>query len=48
LWGGPERVAEGLAAYGEAGAAWVVVGPLDSGNPDNARVLGEAVLPLLR
>jgi alkanesulfonate monooxygenase SsuD/methylene tetrahydromethanopterin reductase-like flavin-dependent oxidoreductase (luciferase family) len=48
LWGGPERVAEGLAAYGEAGAAWVIVGPLDSANPDNARVLGEAVLPLLR
>jgi alkanesulfonate monooxygenase SsuD/methylene tetrahydromethanopterin reductase-like flavin-dependent oxidoreductase (luciferase family) len=48
LWGGPERVAEGLAAYGDAGAAWVIVGPLDSANPVNARVLGEAVLPLLR
>lgn len=48
VWGGPERVAEALAAYGEAGATWVIVGPLDSANPDNAGILGQAVLPLLR
>jgi alkanesulfonate monooxygenase SsuD/methylene tetrahydromethanopterin reductase-like flavin-dependent oxidoreductase (luciferase family) len=48
LWGGPERVAETLAAYGEAGATWVIVGPLDSANPDNAGILGQVVLPLLR
>ncbi|MDQ3946566.1 MAG: hypothetical protein M3357_15725, partial [Actinomycetota bacterium] len=47
VWGGPERVAEALAAYGEAGAGWVIVGPLDSGDPDNAGILGEAVRPLL-
>ena len=48
VWGGPERVAETLAAYSEAGAAWVIVGPLDSADPDNAAILGEAVRPLLR
>lgn len=45
--GGPERVAEELAAYRDAGAAWVMVGPVDSSDPDNARVLGERVAPLL-
>jgi alkanesulfonate monooxygenase SsuD/methylene tetrahydromethanopterin reductase-like flavin-dependent oxidoreductase (luciferase family) len=48
VWGGPERVAEAFAAYGQAGATWVIVGPLDSGDPDNARLLGQAVRPLLR
>ena len=47
VWGGPERVAESLAAYGEAGAGWVVIGPIDSSDPDNASLLGEAVRPLL-
>lgn len=47
VWGGPERVAEFLAAYAEAGASWVIIGPLDSADPDNAAVLGEAVRPLL-
>ncbi|HXY94475.1 MAG TPA: LLM class flavin-dependent oxidoreductase [Acidimicrobiia bacterium] len=46
--GGPERVAEELRAYAAAGAEWIIVGPVDSSEPDNARVLGEAVLPLLR
>lgn len=45
--GGPERVAEALRAYADAGARWVVVGPVDSSDPDNAAILGEAVLPLL-
>jgi alkanesulfonate monooxygenase SsuD/methylene tetrahydromethanopterin reductase-like flavin-dependent oxidoreductase (luciferase family) len=47
VWGGPERVAEALAAYGKEGAGWVIVGPLDSGDPDNAAILGGAVKPLL-
>jgi alkanesulfonate monooxygenase SsuD/methylene tetrahydromethanopterin reductase-like flavin-dependent oxidoreductase (luciferase family) len=47
LVGGPERVAEGLRAYLEAGARWLVVGPVDSSDPENAAILGEAVLPLL-
>lgn len=48
VWGGPERVAEAVAAYAAAGAAWVVLAPIDSSNPENAAVLGEAVRPLLR
>jgi alkanesulfonate monooxygenase SsuD/methylene tetrahydromethanopterin reductase-like flavin-dependent oxidoreductase (luciferase family) len=45
--GGPERVAEVLRAYGAAGAEWVIAGPVDSSDPDNATVLGELVKPLL-
>ena len=47
LVGGPERVAEGLRAYVQAGARWIVAGPVDSSDPDNAAILGESVLPLL-
>jgi alkanesulfonate monooxygenase SsuD/methylene tetrahydromethanopterin reductase-like flavin-dependent oxidoreductase (luciferase family) len=47
LVGGPARIAEELRAYGDAGAEWVIVGPVDSKSPDNARLLGERVLPLL-
>ena len=47
LCGGPERVAEAVGEYAAAGAAWVVLGPLDPSDPDNAAVLGEAVRPLL-
>jgi alkanesulfonate monooxygenase SsuD/methylene tetrahydromethanopterin reductase-like flavin-dependent oxidoreductase (luciferase family) len=45
--GGPEEVAAVLRAYGAAGADWVIVGPVDSSDPDNARILGELVKPLL-
>ena len=45
--GGPERVAEVLRAYGAAGAEWVIAGPVDSSDPDNATALGELVKPLL-
>jgi alkanesulfonate monooxygenase SsuD/methylene tetrahydromethanopterin reductase-like flavin-dependent oxidoreductase (luciferase family) len=45
--GGPERIAEVLRTYGEAGATWVIAGPVDSSDPDNAAVLGEAVKPRL-
>jgi alkanesulfonate monooxygenase SsuD/methylene tetrahydromethanopterin reductase-like flavin-dependent oxidoreductase (luciferase family) len=45
--GGPEQVAEVVRAYGAAGAEWVIVGPVDSSDPDNASVLGELVKPLL-
>jgi len=47
LVGGPERVAEALAAYGAAGAEWAMVGPVDSSDPENAAILGERVAPLL-
>lgn len=46
--GGPERVAEQLRSYLDAGAEWLIAGPLDSSDPDNASILGELVLPLLR
>jgi alkanesulfonate monooxygenase SsuD/methylene tetrahydromethanopterin reductase-like flavin-dependent oxidoreductase (luciferase family) len=45
--GGPEQVAEVLRAYGAAGAEWVIVGPVDSSDPDNAEILGTLVKPLL-
>lgn len=46
--GGPELVAGALRAYVEAGAEWLVIGPIDSSDPDNARILGEEILPRLR
>jgi alkanesulfonate monooxygenase SsuD/methylene tetrahydromethanopterin reductase-like flavin-dependent oxidoreductase (luciferase family) len=46
--GGPERVADALRAYADAGAQWLIAGPVDSSDPENARLLGEEVLPLLR
>ena len=45
--GGPEQVADALRAYGAAGADWVIVGAVDSSDPDNAALLGEVVKPLL-
>lgn len=45
--GGPERVAEQLRPYLDAGARWLILGPLDSSDPENAAILGELVLPLL-
>jgi alkanesulfonate monooxygenase SsuD/methylene tetrahydromethanopterin reductase-like flavin-dependent oxidoreductase (luciferase family) len=46
--GGPERVAERLRGYIAAGAEWIVVGPLDSADPENPAILGERIVPLLR
>lgn len=40
--GGPAEVAGQLAAFGAAGAEWVILGPLDSSNPDNAAHLAAA------
>lgn len=45
--GGPERVADALRAYADAGAEWVIAGPVDSSDPENAVLLGERVAPLL-
>lgn len=47
LVGGPQRVADGLRAYADRGAEWVIVGPIDSSDPENATRLGDLVLPLL-
>lgn len=45
--GGPEGAARQLDAFAEAGAAWAIVGPVDSQDPENAQRLGERVRPLL-
>lgn len=47
LVAGPERLAEAVADYAAAGAGWVILGPIDSADPDNATLLGESVRPLL-
>lgn len=46
--GGPDLVAGALRAYVEAGAEWLMIGPVDSSDPDNARILGREILPRLR
>jgi len=45
--GGPDLVAGALRAYVDAGAEWLMIGPIDSSDPDNARILGEQILPRL-
>ena len=47
LIGGPERMADAIRHYGDAGAQWVILGPIDSSDADNAAVLGERIAPLL-
>ena len=32
----------------DAGAEWLMIGPIDSSDPDNARILGHEILPRLR
>ncbi|MFI5053768.1 MAG: LLM class flavin-dependent oxidoreductase [Acidimicrobiia bacterium] len=46
--GGPDTVAAALRGFVDAGADWLMVGPVDSSDPENARLLGEEVLPRLR
>ena len=46
--GGPDLVADALRAYVDAGAEWLMIGPVDSSDPENARILGEEILPRLR
>jgi alkanesulfonate monooxygenase SsuD/methylene tetrahydromethanopterin reductase-like flavin-dependent oxidoreductase (luciferase family) len=46
--GGPELAAQQLCAYARAGASWAVLGPIDSSDPENATILGEAIAPLVR
>ncbi len=36
LVGGPERIAEILVGYVNAGASWIALGPIDSSDPSNA------------
>jgi alkanesulfonate monooxygenase SsuD/methylene tetrahydromethanopterin reductase-like flavin-dependent oxidoreductase (luciferase family) len=39
--GGPAAVAAACGAYAHAGAQWVIAGPVDSRNPENAALLAE-------
>jgi alkanesulfonate monooxygenase SsuD/methylene tetrahydromethanopterin reductase-like flavin-dependent oxidoreductase (luciferase family) len=48
IGGGPDRVAAALASYVAAGADWLIVGPVDPRDPQNAVRLGEQVAPRLR
>ncbi len=48
IHGGPDRVATALDRYAAAGANWLILGPIDSQNPENARRLGEQLAPRLR
>jgi alkanesulfonate monooxygenase SsuD/methylene tetrahydromethanopterin reductase-like flavin-dependent oxidoreductase (luciferase family) len=41
LVGGPAAVADACAAYAEAGARWVIAGPVDSRNTTNPELLAE-------
>ena len=41
--GTPAEAAEQIAAYAVAGADWVILGPVDSSDPENAALLGAAV-----
>jgi alkanesulfonate monooxygenase SsuD/methylene tetrahydromethanopterin reductase-like flavin-dependent oxidoreductase (luciferase family) len=45
LVGGPQRVADRLRAYADLGAEWVIIGPIDSSDPENASRLGDLVIP---
>jgi hypothetical protein len=38
---GADALAARLQPYVDAGATWIIVGPVDSGNPANAAVVAE-------
>jgi alkanesulfonate monooxygenase SsuD/methylene tetrahydromethanopterin reductase-like flavin-dependent oxidoreductase (luciferase family) len=44
--GAPAAIASALEAYRDAGAAWAMLGPIDSSNADNAHRLGEVAARL--
>jgi hypothetical protein len=41
LVGGPARLADQLGEFVERGAEWVILGPIDSSDLENAANLGE-------
>ena len=45
--GGPNEVADRFGAYREAGADWIIVGPLDPSDPENVGLLAHEIRPLL-
>jgi alkanesulfonate monooxygenase SsuD/methylene tetrahydromethanopterin reductase-like flavin-dependent oxidoreductase (luciferase family) len=46
--GGPRTVAQTLARYRDAGADWVILGPIDASEETNATIIGEELRPRLR
>ena len=46
--GGPQSVADAAMRYRDAGAEWVILGPIDSSDPANASLIGEDVRARLR
>ena len=46
--GGPRTVAQTLARYRDAGADWVILGPVDSEDPENAERIGQELCTRLR
>ena len=46
--GGPSTVATAITRYRDAGADWVILGPVDSGDPANAALIGDEVLSRVR
>lgn len=45
--GGPDTVADALRPYVDAGAEWLMLGPIDSSDPDNCRIIGADLAPRL-
>ena len=46
--GGPSTIATALARYRDAGADWVILGPVDSSDPVNAELIGDQLLGRVR
>lgn len=46
--GGFRTVAASIARYRDAGADWVILGPVDSSDPENATMIGAELCPRLR
>ncbi len=48
LVGGPSTIAAAVARYRDAGAEWVILGPIDSTDPVNAALIGEEIVARVR
>lgn len=46
--GGPSTIAAAIARYRDAGAEWVILGPVDSSDPINAALIGDELLRRVR
>jgi alkanesulfonate monooxygenase SsuD/methylene tetrahydromethanopterin reductase-like flavin-dependent oxidoreductase (luciferase family) len=45
--GGPEQAADALRELVRGGADWVILGPVDSSDPENAHIIADGVKPLI-